>query len=754
LALAFGSALALGWAALAGGLGASRGALPAPRQPAPAPTITYQDFAGAESCAACHSEQYRAWRRSTHGVAGGPPTRERVLAPFDGRPMAFRDARVTPRIQDGVYVFEIERVGRPVERLRVAQVVGAGRMAGGGTQAYFAESPDGTLRFLPFDYSVALRSWFCATVAGWTPVTPDLRLADCSSWPPSRVLGSHRRYPACEQCHGSQISLAYDTTSRRYRTRFTTLAIDCEACHGPAGRHVELATSDSLDGADIGLRRLSTVDKDGELSVCYQCHQLKQQLRPGFLAGERVESYYSAALPLLIEDALLRDGRTRGFAYQEGHRYSDCYLNGSMRCSDCHEPHAQSYRDANGTPLSGRFDDGQCLACHESKREPASGHTHHRTGSPGARCVSCHMPYLQHPTVGPGVPFARSDHTISIPRPAYDSAQGIRGACAQCHAERSTMELENQVRAWYGEIKPHMAGIAALLRGDTARGRLADGERLLMPEERSAAARAAGLVQFTLRYLAPDLPDLEQPVIERMTRLAENGDADTRALALAFLHLARGNDRRVRGFLRNQLLDLGETEWPVRYRWSWIANTLGEGWLARGQLDRAEIAFARATEVAPRDSRARLGLGLVAATSRDYGGAVREYERAIRLDPANIEALVNLAFALQQTGRDDSALTVYRRALALDPHEATAFFSLGNMLARRGDVAAALEAYDRAAALNPRLTAAQLARAQGYALAGRADQARAALLQVLEFEPRNQSALEMLRRLGTGTPPE
>jgi tetratricopeptide (TPR) repeat protein len=754
MVLALGSALALGWAALAGGLGVLPGTLPAPRQVAPTPTVTYQDFAGADSCAGCHSEQYQAWRRSTHGVAGGAPTRQRVLAPFDGRPILFRDARVTPRIEDGDYLFVVERPDRRPERLHVSQVVGAGRMAGGGTQAYFAEFPDGTLRFLPFDYSAALRSWFCATVAGWVPITPALRLADCASWPPSRVLGSHRRYPSCEQCHGSQISLAYDTTSRRYRTRFTTLAIDCEACHGAARRHVELATSGRLEGPDIGLRSLLALEKDGELSVCYQCHQLKQQLRPGYLGGERMESYYSAALPLLIEEALLRDGRTRGFAYQEGHRYSDCYVNGSMRCSDCHEPHAQNYRDANGTPLTDRFDDGQCVACHESKREPESGHTHHRAGSPGARCVSCHMPYLQHPTVGPGVPFARSDHTISIPRPAYDSAQGIRGACAQCHADRSTEELETRVRAWYGETKPHAAGIAALLLGDTARGRLTDAERLLMPQERHAAARAAGLVQFTLRYLAPDILDLEPAVIERMMRLAESGDADTRALALAFLHLARGNDRRVRRFLRSQLLGLGETERPVRDRWAWIANLLGEGWLARGQLDRAGAAFARATEVAPRDSRARLGLGLVAATSRDYGGAVREYQRALRLDPANIEALVNLAFALQQTGRDDSALAVYRRALALDPHEPTAFLSLGNMLARRGGVTAALEAYERAAALNPRLTAAQLARAQGYALAGRADEARSALLLVLEFEPRNQSALEMLRRLGTGTPPE
>ena len=41
-----------------------------------------------------------------------------------------------------------------------------------------------------------------------------------------------------------------------------------------------------------------------------------------------------------------------------------------MTCVDCHEPHAQRYRDVNGVALTGRFDNGQCLGCHPSKAEP------------------------------------------------------------------------------------------------------------------------------------------------------------------------------------------------------------------------------------------------------------------------------------------------------------------------------------------------------------------------------------------------
>jgi len=86
--------------------------------------------------------------------------------------------------------------------------------------------------------------------------------------------------------------------------------------------------------------------------------------------------------------------------YQETHLASDCYVNGRMTCTDCHDPHSQTYRDAFGRPLAGRFDDGQCTACHPSKAERPATHTHHPVASPGSNCVACHMPYLQHPASG------------------------------------------------------------------------------------------------------------------------------------------------------------------------------------------------------------------------------------------------------------------------------------------------------------------------------------------------------------------
>ncbi len=299
------------------------------------PAPAFAEFVGAEACAQCHAPQYDEWQHSTHGNAGGPPTPARVIAPFNGQPIRFRDAVVTPSVTAaGAFTFTVAQEGHPLRVFQVDDVVGGGFMAGGGTQAFFSRFPDGTVRFLPFDYSRAEQRWFCNTLGranrGSVPITPAVALADCADWPPYRILGSSERFQSCQQCHGSQVEVAFDTSSRRYETRFTTLAINCESCHGPGRRHVELARAGRIGaGVDIGMRSLATLTKDQSLQICFQCHAVKTPLEPG---------YFALKLPLLVDTLYFPDGRIRAFAYQEGHLSSDCYLNGSMTCAGASHP--------------------------------------------------------------------------------------------------------------------------------------------------------------------------------------------------------------------------------------------------------------------------------------------------------------------------------------------------------------------------------------------------------------------------------
>ena len=714
--------------------------------------VTFADFVGAEACAQCHRAEYAAWTLSTHGHAGGPPTRDRVIAPFDGRPIRFRDAVVTPSVTEtGAFIFSVAQQNRPVRVFRVDAVVGGGFMAGGGTQALFSRFPDGTLRFLPFDYSRAEELWFCQprrADRGWIPITPAIALADCGAWPPTRILGSSERFQSCQQCHGSQIEVALDTSTRAYEVRFATLAINCESCHGPGRRHIDLARSGSIGAAaDIGMRPLATLTTDQSLEVCFQCHAVKAALEPRYLPGMRLQEHFALKLPLLLDTVYFADGRTRDFGYQEGHLSSDCYLNGSMTCVDCHDPHTQGYRDLDGSPLPGRFDDGQCVDCHASKAEPVERHTHHRAASPGSRCVSCHMPYLQQPSVGRRIRYARSDHTIPIPRPVYDTQLGVENVCQQCHRDQSAQRLQAQVAAWYGELKPHPAPVAALLAADSVSDAGVAARTILSATGRHPMATFAGLTHVMRRYARPDMPGRDGEITDRLEERATSADPDVQALALATLHLARGADPKVRRFLARQLRQLGARDGIIRNRWAWILRVRGDGYVASGDYESALAAYRKAHELKPGDPAALRSLGVAYTRLRDYPRAIEQFRRSLALDPGQPQVLVDLGFAAMQQGDLDGALAAYRQAIAVSPWDPAGYANLGVAYLRRGAVQPAIEALERAVALGPGLAAAHFTLASAYARLGQSERAAAALRRGLEFDPQNQAARRMLEAL-------
>jgi len=686
---------------------------------------------------------------STHGKAGGPATLERVKGPFDGRPIRFRDATVTPSVtSSGAFIFTIAQQGRPPLEYRVEDVVGGGFMAGGGTQAAFGRFPDGTLRFLPFDYSPAERTWFCQLRPGnrgWVPITPALSLVDCDAWPPMRILGSSERFQSCQQCHGSQIEVTFDSTARHYDTRFTTLAINCESCHGPGRRHVELARSGGLESApDIGMRSLATLTKDQSLEVCFQCHAVKAALEPGYLPGKLRDRHFALKLPMLLDTIYFADGRTRVFAYQEGHLSSDCYLNGSMTCVDCHDPHSQHYRDINGAALPGRFDDGQCVDCHASKAEPVTQHTHHAAASAGSRCVSCHMPYLQEPSVGPRVPYARSDHTIPIPRPSYDARLGIENACGGCHRDRSIEDLDAQVTNWYGALKPHPGMVAAVLAADAASDPVAAARTVLSAGDDHPMAEVAGLGLLLRRFAKPDVAQLDAETTQRLEAWAQRPDLDVQALALASLHYLRGTDPQVRRFLAGELRSLDSREGLVRSRWAWILRVRGEALLNSGDYQSALAAYRKALELAPQDPVVWRSLGVAYTRLQDYPKAIEHFRGSLALRPRQPQVLVELGFALLQHGEPDSAMSQYKQAIDLDPWDAGAFANFGVASLRRRSIRPAIEALERAVQLNPGLAEAQFALASAYGQLGDTARALAALERGLEFDPRNAAARRLL----------
>jgi tetratricopeptide (TPR) repeat protein len=704
---------------------------------------------GAERCASCHPEQYRDWAGSTHGRAGGAPGPSAVIAPFSGAAIRFADATVSPRVQGGAYEFVVRQTGFPEVVYRVVGVIGRGHMLGGGTQGFLAALPDGTQRFLAWDWSRSESAWFCNTGSrlnrGWLPITPEMRLADCGDWPPVRPIGTVGRYANCQECHGSQIRTALDPSERAYRTEYTTLQVNCESCHGPAGAHVRWAEAGAT-GPDDGIGSLAWLGKDASLSVCFRCHALKDVLREGYFPGEPLERHYALKFPVLGDQPYTVDGRVRTFAYQEGHLASACYLVGPMDCVSCHEPHAQSYRDTNGNLLASPLDDGQCTSCHPSKLVDVEEHTHHAAGSSGSRCVSCHMPYLQHPEVGPRVRFARSDHSIAIPRPAFESDLGLAGACVQCHAERSPAELESYARTWWGEIRPHRALVQGQLEELRAKNLAEAAPLLLRPDEDDPFIQFQALARLLTGYLLPDATDVPADVVARLMPLSANADLDVRALALASLHWIRGEDPAVRRRLVEALQGAPDDE-ALRGRWVLALGFLGDSYRDRDQTERADVAYRKALQLRPGDPKILEAQADLRSRTGDYPEAVRLLRASLEADPARPLAWASLGSALAASGDPVGAAEAYARALELNPREPVALFNLGNLRQRAGDLEAAADAYRRAVEADPGLAPAHFELARVYLLSNRPEDALPHARRAVEFQPDHAPSRQMLEDL-------
>ncbi len=738
----------------AGAPAAGTSPLPAPVG-APASDVAYSDFTGSDACASCHPSETSAWRTSTHGRAGGAPTLDRVIARFDGRPVRMKDASFLPRADADGFRFVVRRDGsEETDTLRVDGVIGGGHMAGGGTQGFVSRRMDGTYRFLPFDWSRSRGGWFCNTEgragAGWVPISDTLSLSACSDYPPARVLGAVPRFSNCQQCHGSQIDVSWSAPARAYDSRILSLAVNCESCHGPGRRHVELEQAGGAKTADIGIAVLDTLPTDASLGVCFQCHALKDALAPGYLPGRPLEDHYALKFPILGDRPYTADGRIRTFGYQATHLSSDCYLNGSMTCTDCHDPHSQHYRDVAGRALPGRFDDGQCLDCHPSKTDVAR-HTHHPARSDGSRCTSCHMPYLQHPEVGQAIHYTRSDHTIPIPRPGSDEALGTPDACALCHRDRPVASLADTVRAWWGAPKPRRPGVTATLAADSARDPERAARLLLRPGTGWAVGEFAGMAEFAERFLAPD-SSMGDVARSRLLALAADSDLDVRALALASLHLSAGREPRVRRALVDALQTRdAAADRALRLRWTAALAYFGDRFSAAGKGADAEAAYAKALEVLPGDARLLTHLGLVRLQAGDVAGAEAAFRRSLAADSAQPLTLVNLGIALESAGRAEAALEAWTRAARMDPWEPAPLVDLGNAYLRAGEAARAVPYYRRALELDPGLADVAFRLGRALILGGRYAEALAAVRQGLRFRPDDPTGRQMLADLQRAT---
>jgi tetratricopeptide (TPR) repeat protein len=184
----------------------------------------------------------------------------------------------------------------------------------------------------------------------------------------------------------------------------------------------------------------------------------------------------------------------------------------------------------------------------------------------------------------------------------------------------------------------------------------------------------------------------------------------------------------------------------------WVAVLALVCWAQVAHWKDSVALFERALAVTSNNEVIHYHYGVALFELRDLEGAVVQLERAMLLNPANVDARATLGRVRVKQGRAEQAEEQFRAALELRPRDAELHFRLGSLLVERGADEEAIGHLREALLANPTFAEARLRLARALARLGRGDEARVEVWTLLQADPANRKASRMLRELSRGTP--
>ncbi len=710
-------------AAAAGGMGCGPEERPTPERPARSARATDASYAGTGECARCHPDQAASWSNSHHDLAMQPATDETVLGDFEDRGFdhAGEQFRFFRR-EGGFFVHALGPDAEPAD-FEVAYTFGVEPL-----QQYLIRLPRGRFQAL----SVA---WDTRPVAQggqrWFHLFPEERNApgDPFHWTGNYQTWNHM----CAECHSTDLKKRFDAETDSYATTWAEIDVGCEACHGPGSRHVAWAAAP--EGPPSGLVvDFANADSRQQVDACARCHSRRHRVSPD---DERGRPLLDDFMPASLRPGLYHpDGQILDEVYVYGSfLQSPMYAQG-VGCVDCHDPHSLSLR-ADGNQLC-----GQCHRVGGNPRFPSLAskdydqreHHFHESGSPGAQCVSCHMPERTYMQID-----SRRDHSFRVPRPDLSVKLGTPNACNDCHADRDANWAADTVTEWTGPSgRMGSAHFAEAFRAGSG------GAVEAVPALASIAAdpTAPAIVRASALELLGAFGPSTAPTHVAATR---DDDPLVRAVATRGLAFLEPERRAAAGvpLLRDPIR-------AVRVEAGRVLASLSPDLLTASARAAREAALAEyvATQRAEADTpSAQLNLAVLEAQRGQAERAVAAYLAALELDPDFFPGRANLAILYSELGDSAAAERLLREGIARDPDQGEFHYSLGLVLAEGGRFESAAGHIGRAAELMP--DRARVHYNHGLALqrSGRQAEAEAAHRRAAERAPRDAEIVYALAAL-------
>jgi len=179
-----------------------------------------------------------------------------------------------------------------------------------------------------------------------------------------------------------------------------------------------------------------------------------------------------------------------------------------------------------------------------------------------------------------------------------------------------------------------------------------------------------------------------------------------------------------------------------------LAGQAGIG-MATRRFDQARAAFDALLDRYPSDANVHYSFG-VFQLAQDADVALKEFHRALELDPRHQPSMVQMAFEYLKRDQYNDALPLAERAVQLSPKMYPARNVLGRVLLELGQIDRAVKELEEGVRLAPSSPEMHFALARAYTRAGRkqdADREREIFKTLQEKEKKQEDAA------GTGSPP-
>ncbi|MCP3980533.1 MAG: tetratricopeptide repeat protein [bacterium] len=179
-----------------------------------------------------------------------------------------------------------------------------------------------------------------------------------------------------------------------------------------------------------------------------------------------------------------------------------------------------------------------------------------------------------------------------------------------------------------------------------------------------------------------------------------------------------------------------------------IHNNLGRVHLGRGRIEDARREFERALKLDPDNADALLNLAAIQRVEGRIGEAEHLVKRALRVNPNSIAALAQLAEIKRDQGELDESVRLYREALAIDDSQPFVHLGLGDSLQRAGQYDLAMRAFESVLQLDPDSFEAHYNLGVTHLQQQQLDEAAARFETALELSPRHPAAAFAYNNLG------